>query len=64
MCGSCFWCVSCLTEKRTIMNCPCCGNNEMQLNSIAGYGSYMLDDAYMHVMTSELLTSQGGDNKG
>ncbi|HEX9318075.1 MAG TPA: hypothetical protein VF884_03985 [Nitrososphaeraceae archaeon] len=53
-----------MTEKRTIMNCPCCGNNEMQLNSIAGYGSYMLDDAYMHVMTSELLTSQGGDNKG
>jgi hypothetical protein len=54
MCGSCFWCVSCLTGNRTIMLCPTCGNNEMELNSIADYESYKLDDEYINEMASKL----------
>ena len=40
MCGSCFWCVSCMTENRTIVPCPSCGNNEMQSMRISDYESY------------------------
>ena len=61
MCGSCFWCVSCLTGIRTIVLCPSCGNNEIQSMSISDYGSYKLDNDYINEMVSELWTSQGGD---
>jgi hypothetical protein len=53
MCGSCFWCVSCLTENRTIVLCPSCGNNEMQLMPISDYESYKLDHDYINEMVSE-----------
>jgi hypothetical protein len=46
------------------MLCPSCGNNEMQLNPIAGYESYKLDDEYINEMASELWINQGGDNIG
>jgi hypothetical protein len=64
MCRSCFWCVSCLTGNRTIVPCPSCGNNEMQLMPISDYESYRLDDKYISEMASELLINQGGDNIG
>ena len=54
MCGSCFWCVSCLTENRTIVPCPSCGNNEMQSRRISDYESYNLDHDYINEMVSEL----------
>ena len=46
------------------MHCPCCGNNEMQLNAIADYESYKLDDEYISEKASELWTNQGGNNIG
>ena len=57
MCGSCFWCVSCLTENRTIVPCPSCGNNEMQSTRISDYESYKLDHDYINEMVSELWTN-------
>lgn len=63
MCGSCFWCASSLTGNRVIVLCPSCGNNnEMQLNPIADYESYKLDDEYINEMASELWTNEGGDS--
>jgi hypothetical protein len=63
MCGSCFWCASSLTGNRAIVLCPSCGNNnEMQLNPIADYESYKLDDEYINEMASELWTNEGGDS--
>ena len=64
MCGSCLWCVSCLTGNRTILHCPSCGNNEMQFMPISNYGSYKLDHDYIDEMASKLWTSQGGDHIG
>lgn len=61
-CGSCFWYVSCLTGSRTIVMCPSCGNNEMQLMAISNYESYGLDNDYINEMTAKLWTSQGGDH--
>jgi hypothetical protein len=52
MCGSCFWCVSCLTGNRTIVPCPSCGNNEMQSTRISDYESYNLDHEYINEMVS------------
>jgi hypothetical protein len=52
MCGSCFWCVSCLTGNRTIVPCPSCGNNEMQSTRISDYESYNLDHEYVNEMVS------------
>ena len=60
VCGSCFWCVSCLTGGRTIVICPSCGNNEMQLMAISNYESYGLDNDYINDMASKLWTSRGG----
>jgi len=57
-CGSCFWCVSCLTGNRTIVICPSCGNNEMQLMAISNYESYGLDNDYIN----EMGTSRRGDS--
>jgi hypothetical protein len=57
MCGSCFWCVSCLTGNRTIVLCPSCGNNEMGLMPISNYESYKLDHDYINEMVSELWTN-------
>ena len=57
MCGSCFWCVSCLTGNRTIVHCPSCGNNEMQSTRISDYESYNLDHDYINEMVSELWTN-------
>jgi hypothetical protein len=54
MCGSCFWCVSCLTGNTTIVPCPSCGNSEMQSTRISDYESYNLDDDYINEMVSEL----------
>jgi hypothetical protein len=63
MCGSCFWCASSLTGNTAIVLCPSCGNNnEMQLNPIADYESYKLDDEYINEMASELWTNEGGDS--
>jgi len=62
MCGSCFWCVSCLTGGRTIVICPSCGNNEMQFMPISNYESYKLDHDYIDEMASKLLISHGGDH--
>ena len=59
MCGSCFWCVSCLTGNRTIVPCPSCGNNEMQSTRISDYESYKLDHDYINEMVSQLRTNQG-----
>ena len=53
MCGSCFWCVSCLTGNTTIVPCPSCGNSEMQSTRISDYESY-LDHDYINEMVSEL----------
>jgi hypothetical protein len=64
MCESCFWCVSCMTENRTIVLSPSCGNNEMQLMPISDYESYKLDHDYINEMVSELWTIQGGDRIG
>ena len=60
MCGSCFWCVSCLTGNWTIVPCPSCGNNEMQLMAISNYESYGLDNDYINEMAAKLWTSRGG----
>ena len=60
VCGSCFWCVSCLTGSRTIVICPSCGNNEMQLMAISNYESYGLDNDYINEMAVKLWTSRGG----
>ncbi len=60
VCGPCFWCVSCLTGNRTIVICPSCGNNEMQLMAILNYESYGLDNDYINEMASKLWTSRGG----
>ena len=60
VCGSCFWCVSCLTGSRTIVICPSCGNNEMQLMAISNYESYELDNDYINEMAAKLWTSRGG----
>jgi hypothetical protein len=60
VCGSCFWCVSCLTGSRTIVICPSCGNNEMQLMAISNYESYGLDNDYINEMGAKLRTSRGG----
>ena len=57
ICGSCFWCVSYLTENRTIVPCPSCGNNEMQSTRISDYESYKLDHDYINEMVSELWTN-------
>jgi peptide methionine sulfoxide reductase MsrA len=57
MCGSCFWCVSCLTGNSTIVLCPSCGNNEMGLMPISNYESYKLDHDYINEMVSELWTN-------
>jgi hypothetical protein len=62
VCGSCFWCVSCLTGSRTIVICPSCGNNEMQLMAISNYESYGLDNDYINEMTAKLWTNRGGGN--
>jgi hypothetical protein len=64
MCESCFWYVSCMTENRTILLCPSCGNNEMQLMPISDYGSYKLDHDYIKEMVPELWKIQGGDRIG
>jgi len=60
VCGSCFWCVSCLTGSRTIVICPSCGNNEMQLMAISNYESYGLDNDYINEMAAKLWTRRGG----
>ena len=60
VCGSCFWCVSCLTGSRTIVICPSCGNNEMQLMAISNYESYGLDNDYINEMAAKLWTNRGG----
>jgi len=62
VCGSCFWCVSCLTGSRTIVICPSCGNNEMQLMAISNYESYGLDNDYINEMAAKLWTNRGGAN--
>ena len=54
ICGSCFWCVSCLNRKRNYRICPSCGNNQMQLMPISDYESYKLDNDYINEMVSEL----------
>jgi hypothetical protein len=64
MCGSCFCCVSCLTGERTILNCPSCGNYEMEFMPISNYESYQLDQDYIDEIASKLWTSQGGDYIG
>ena len=64
LCGSCFWCVSCLTENRPVIYCPLCGNNEMQLNIVLDYQSYKLDDEYMKEIASKLWPDQGGGHTG
>ena len=61
VCGSCFWCVSCLTGSRTIVICPSCGNNEMQLMAISNYESYGLDNDYIND-AAKLWTNRGGGN--
>jgi hypothetical protein len=61
MCGSCFWCASCLTGDRTMQQCPSCGNTEMQLMPVSDYESYKLDNGYINEMVSELWTIEGGD---
>jgi hypothetical protein len=53
-----------MTENRTIVLCPSCGNNEMQLMPISDYESYKLDHDYINEMVSELWTIQGGDRIG
>ena len=60
VCGSGFWCVSCLTGSRTIVICPSCGNNEMQLMAISNYESYGLDNDYINEMGAKLWASRGG----
>ena len=60
VCGSCFWCVSCLTGSSTIVICPSCGNTEMQLMAISNYESYGLDNDYINEMAAKLWTSRGG----
>jgi hypothetical protein len=62
MCVSCFWCASCLTGNRTMVQCPSCGNNEMQLMPVSDYESYKLDNGYINEMVSELWTIKGGDS--
>jgi hypothetical protein len=57
MCGSCFWCVSCLTGNKTIVPCPSCGNIEMQSTRISDYESYNLDRDYINEMVSQLWTN-------
>jgi hypothetical protein len=64
MCGSCFWCASCLTGNRTMLHCPSCGNNKMQLMPVSTYESYKLDHGYINGMVSELSglsTNKVGD---
>lgn len=61
ICSSCFWCVSCFTGNRTIMNCPSCGNKEMQLNPIADYKSYKLDDEFMKEIASQFWPNPVGE---
>jgi hypothetical protein len=51
-----------MTENRTIVLCPSCGNNQVQLMPISDYESYRLDHDYINEMVSELWTSQGGDH--
>jgi hypothetical protein len=64
MCGSCFWCASCLTGNRGIVLCPSCGNNNaMQLMPVSGYESYKLDRDYINEMVSELWQNEGGDRR-
>ena len=41
-------------RNRTIVLCPSCGNNEMQLMPISDYESYKLDNDYINEMVSEL----------
>jgi hypothetical protein len=53
-----------MTENRSILHCPSCGNNEMQLMPISDYESYKLDYDYIDEMASKLWTSQGGDRIG
>ena len=60
VCGSCFWCVSCLTGRRTLVICPSCGNNEMQLMAISNYESYGLDNDYINEMAAKLWSRGGG----
>lgn len=55
MCKSCFWCASFLTAKRNMMQCPSCGNNEMELMFISNYQSYKLDDDYVKDMVSHVV---------
>jgi hypothetical protein len=61
LCGSCFWCVSCLTGNRTMLHCPSCGNNKMQLMPVSTYESYKLDHGYINEMVTGLSTNIGGD---
>ena len=62
VCGSCFWCVSCLTtgSQCQIVICPSCCNTEMQLMAISNYESYGLDNDYINEMATKLWTSRGG----
>jgi hypothetical protein len=55
MCGSCFWCVSCLTGNRTIVPCPSCGNNEIESMRISDYESYHLDHDYINEIVSGIV---------
>ena len=52
ICKSCFWCVSTLTGTRSMMQCPSCSNNEMELMSVSNYDSYKLDDDFIKDMVS------------
>ncbi len=61
LCGSCFWCASCLDGNTTMLHCPSCGNDEMQSMPVSDYESYKLDHGYIDKMVSELWTNKGGD---
>ncbi|HET7242014.1 MAG TPA: hypothetical protein VFI64_01610 [Nitrososphaeraceae archaeon] len=51
-----------MTGSRTIVICPSCGNNEMQLMAISNYESYGLDNDYINEMAAKLWTNRGGGN--
>ena len=55
ICKSCFWCLSTLTGTRSMMQCPSCGNKEIELMSISNYDSYKLDDDYIRNMVSYVV---------
>jgi hypothetical protein len=60
LCGSCFWCASCLTGNTTMLHCPSCGN-KMQLMPVSTYESYKLDHGYINEMVTGLSTNIGGN---